>query len=107
MRVIIKESLANGRLTERSRDPSFAGKRVGLDRVAKRLGATIDAVALAAALAQPWADVVLSGAATVGQLRSNLGAHAVRLDDLAIEELAALAETPETYWKTRAAMPWN
>ena len=107
MRVIVKEGLANGRLAERSRDPSFACKRVVLDRVAKRLGATIDAVALAAVLAQPWADVVLSGAATVDQLRSNLGAHAVRLDDLAIEELAALAETPETYWKTRAAMPWN
>jgi aryl-alcohol dehydrogenase-like predicted oxidoreductase len=107
MRVIVKEGLANGRLTERNRDPAFADKRAVLDRVAKRLGATIDAVALAAVLAQPWADVVLSGAATVDQLRSNLGANSVRLDDVAIEELAALAEPPERYWETRAAMPWN
>jgi aryl-alcohol dehydrogenase-like predicted oxidoreductase len=107
VRVIVKEGLANGRLTERNRDPSFAGKRVVLDRVAKRLGATIDTVALAAVLAQPWADVVLSGAATVDQLRANLGAHSVRLDDVAIEALAAIAEPPATYWKTRAAMPWN
>jgi aryl-alcohol dehydrogenase-like predicted oxidoreductase len=107
MRVIVKEGLANGRLTERNRNRSFAGKRAFLDRVANRLDVTIDAVALAAVLAQPWADVVLSGAATVEQLRSNLGAHSVRLDDVAVEELAALVEPPAIYWKTRAAMPWN
>ena len=33
---------------------------------------SIDAVALAAALANPWIDLVLSGAATPAQLRSNL-----------------------------------
>jgi len=107
LRVIVKEGLANGRLTERNRVRSFAGKRAVLDRIAKRLGATIDAVALAVVLAQPWADVVLSGAGTTEQVRSNLGAHSVRLEDVAIEELAALVEPPATYWKTRAAMPWN
>jgi aryl-alcohol dehydrogenase-like predicted oxidoreductase len=62
--------------------------------------------ALAAALAQPWADVVLSGAATVPQLRSNLAAldDAAQLDG---DRLAALALDPRVYWRKRAAMPWT
>src|SRR5438445_254592 len=78
--VIVKEALANGRLTGRNRDPGFAPKRQLLEETAARLGATPDALALAAVLAQPWADVVLSGAATPEHLRSNLGALAVRFD---------------------------
>jgi aryl-alcohol dehydrogenase-like predicted oxidoreductase len=65
--VIVKEALANGRLTAR-------GDVKPLQELADRSGTTPDALALAAVLAQPWADVVLSGAATVEQLRSNLAA---------------------------------
>ncbi len=43
-------------------------------REAERLGVGMDALALAAALAQPWADVVLSGAVTIEQLQSNVRA---------------------------------
>jgi aryl-alcohol dehydrogenase-like predicted oxidoreductase len=53
--VIIKEALANGRLADR------------------------DQLAIAAALANDWVDVVLSGAVT----------------------------TPEQYWKTRSQLPWS
>jgi aryl-alcohol dehydrogenase-like predicted oxidoreductase len=74
MGVIVKEALANGRLTDRNAEPDFAPKRALLEHHTRRLGTTIDALALAAALAQPWADVVLSGAATAEQLRSNLAA---------------------------------
>ncbi|HSQ00495.1 MAG TPA: aldo/keto reductase, partial [Candidatus Dormibacteraeota bacterium] len=56
--VIVKEGLANGRLTARNRDPD---QRQRLQRAAERAGASIDALALAAVLAQPFADVVLSG----------------------------------------------
>jgi aryl-alcohol dehydrogenase-like predicted oxidoreductase len=89
MRTMLKETLANGRLTAR------AG------------AATTDAVVLAAALAQPWADVVLSGAATRDQLHSNLGAREVTLDDAARAQLAALAEPPERYWSERSALAWT
>ena len=66
--IIVKEALANGRLTERNVDPAFSAKRTVLASVARQLQTTIDALALSAVLAQPWADVVLSGAATVAQL---------------------------------------
>ena len=45
-----------------------------LAEAARERGTSEDVVALAAALARPWADVVLSGAATVAQLESNLAA---------------------------------
>ena len=70
--VIVKEALANGRLVT---DPPRR-----LTDVAARLGATPDAVALAAAAMQPWADRVLLGAAGVGQLESNLAATGLLLD---------------------------
>jgi aryl-alcohol dehydrogenase-like predicted oxidoreductase len=107
LRVIVKEGVANGRLTARNREPSFAAKRAVLERIGARYGATIDAVALAVALAQPWADIVLSGAATAAHLTSNVAAASLRLDDESLATLAALAEDSASYWQTRAAMPWN
>ena len=105
--VIVKEAMANGRLTDRNDDPAFAPRRAALEAEADRLGTTFDALALAAALARPWADVVLSGASTGDQLRSNLEGPAVPWDDQAEETLRALAEAPEGYWATRARLPWN
>ncbi|HZZ82802.1 MAG TPA: aldo/keto reductase, partial [Gemmataceae bacterium] len=105
--VIIKEALANGRLTDRNDDPSFAAKREMLTMGAARLGTRLDALALAAVLAQPWADVVLSGAANVDQLRSNLAALDLQWDKDAGRLLAALVEPPTDYWNTRARLAWN
>nr|MDT0662183.1 aldo/keto reductase [Micromonospora sp. DSM 115978] len=82
--VIVKEALANGRLAVR------AG--VG------------DAVALAAALGQPWAGIVLSGAATGDQLASNLRAERLTGDPAG---LADLAEPPTRYWQERSRLPWT
>ena len=107
LRVIVKEALANGRLTARDQTADFAPSRRRLLSVAERLGCSIDALALAAVLAQPWVDVVLSGAATVQQLRSNLGALSVRWDAEADAALRAIVEQPAAYWATRAALPWN
>jgi aryl-alcohol dehydrogenase-like predicted oxidoreductase len=105
--VIVKEALANGRLTARNDDPTFAPRLQRLEEAAGRLGTGVDALALAAALSRPWADVVLSGAATADQLRSNLEALAVPWDDVAGEMARGLAERPEDYWSTRARLPWN
>jgi aryl-alcohol dehydrogenase-like predicted oxidoreductase len=105
--VIVKETVANGRLTPRNDEPDFAPKRRLLERLAARYETTIDALALAAVLAQPWAGVVLSGAATVEHLRSNLAAAPLKLDGDALAELAELAEPPDQYWQTRSDLAWN
>jgi aryl-alcohol dehydrogenase-like predicted oxidoreductase len=107
MGVVVEEALANGRLTARNDDPAFATKRRLLDEVATRLGTTLDALALAAVLAQPWSDAVLSGATTREQLRSNLAALGPTWDEEAGEQLRAVAEAPQEYWVTRARLPWN
>jgi aryl-alcohol dehydrogenase-like predicted oxidoreductase len=104
--VIVKEAVANGRLTDRERDPEILRHREPVDRLASELRVGVDAVALATAMAQPWADVVLSGAATTDQLRSNLRAVDLEIDstDLVIE---AIALDPDDYWTQRAALPWT
>src|SRR3954469_8107258 len=63
--VTLKEVVANGRLTARAGDTAF-------NRLAAERGGRPDAPAIGAAAAQPWADVVLSGATTAEQLASNL-----------------------------------
>ena len=105
--VIVKEALANGRLTERNADAEFAGPMELLRREAARLGTGVDGLALAAALARPWADVVLSGAATVDALQSNLAALALAVDPELLERLDAMHEDPIRYWQKRAELPWN
>jgi aryl-alcohol dehydrogenase-like predicted oxidoreductase len=107
LRVIVKEALANGRLTPRDSEADFAVQRGALEMTAARLGASVDALALAAVLAQSWVDVVLSGAATVEQVRSNAEALTVAWDAAAEEELAGLAEDAEAYWGRRARLAWN
>src|SRR6476646_1920360 len=65
------------------------------------LGASPDAVALAAVLAQPFVDVVLSGAATTGALRSNVAAAGLELNAAARAELDVLEEDSAAYWAAR------
>jgi aryl-alcohol dehydrogenase-like predicted oxidoreductase len=96
--VIVKEALANGRLTDRHAGQELAA----LAALARRHRRTIDAVAIAAVLAQPWVDVVLSGAVTEPQLRSHLSALTVDIDDL-----PSVAERPADYWAHRATLAWQ
>ena len=75
--------------------------------LAAQFNVSLDALALAAALARPWAGVVLSGAATLAQLDANLKSLDVTWDAQAESELPRLAEAPDTYWQTRSDLAWN
>lgn len=94
--ILVKEAVANGRLVP------GAGPPEPLAELAAARGVTEDAIALAAALANPWASVVLSGAVTQPQIQANLAA-------LTVGRLPALdlAESPAAYWTARAARPWR
>lgn len=105
--IIIKEALANGRLTSRNVCESFAAKRMIIESMASSYGTTIDALALAAVMALPWVDTVLSGAASVDHLQSNNAAASIKIDEAAMSQLSVLAETPDDYWATRSALAWN
>ena len=99
VRVLIKEALANGRLTDRAAPNA-------LREEAARLQVSADAVALSAALAQPFVDIVLLGAVTPTQLAENVRARSLDGSDLA-QRLAALLEPPEQYWAERSRLAWN
>ena len=107
MNVIVKEGLANGRLTSRNAEPEFATRLSLLNRVAASFETTIDALALAAVWNQPWVSVVLSGASTSNHLDSNLAATNVQWSDELAQGLDQLTELPEEYWRRRSAMVWN
>ncbi|KAG1676052.1 hypothetical protein FOA52_014917 [Chlamydomonas sp. UWO 241] len=73
-------------------------------------GAPRDAFALALAMAQPFVPLVLSGAATVGHLRSNAQALAL-VGCLSAEDVqrvtGSLRQDPLEYWGERSALTWN
>jgi aryl-alcohol dehydrogenase-like predicted oxidoreductase len=95
--VIVKEAVANGRLTGRAAPRPLAA-------AARKRGVGPDAIAIAAALAQPWAGVVLSGASTTAMLESNLTALSVSVEPDLLDELA---EPADDYWARRAELAWN
>ncbi len=107
MGVIVKEALANGRLTSRNTDPRFQKQNNTLEEIAAAKNTTVDALALAFVLAQPWVSVVLSGAARVEHLESNVQAVNVELDRKTGVQLQALAESPDQYWAFRSQLAWN
>jgi aryl-alcohol dehydrogenase-like predicted oxidoreductase len=105
--VIVKEGLANGRLTARNDSLEFQEKIVLLQTQAEDQNTTVDSMALAAVINQPFVDVVLSGAACVDHLKSNLQALEIIWNDSLAGMLDALVEPAERYWRIRSQLTWN
>jgi aryl-alcohol dehydrogenase-like predicted oxidoreductase len=106
--VLIKEAAANGRLAPGG---DAAGPGSPLAAAAAAAGVTPDALAIGAALAQPWATVVLSGAVSAAQLDANL--TGLRLTGLRLagplpsQLPETMAESATEYWAERSARPWS
>jgi len=99
--VIVKEALANGQLT-------IHGEESALLTYADERDLPPDAVAIAAAISQPWSDVVLSGAVSPQMLASNLQALELARDGgRPAEDLSQLRLDPEAYWLRRSGLPWR
>jgi aryl-alcohol dehydrogenase-like predicted oxidoreductase len=98
--VIVKEALANGRLVQGAGGDHLTA----LEAEARTHGTTMDALAIAAALSQPWADVVLSGAVTIAQLESNLNALGLMREPT---DWPDIAEAPTAYWARRGSLAWQ
>jgi len=109
MKIVVKESLANGRLTHANRegDAVFAPRIGRIREVAESRGTTIEMLALAAALARPWADVVLTGAATVLQIKSSVAALELAYDAELDEQIGSVSMSSIEYWRARSSFRWN
>ena len=103
-RVLVKEGVANGRLAPGGQD-SAGARRVA--ELAASLEVDVDVLALAVALTQPWAGVVLSGAVTPAQVRSNASAARLDVPAAVLDELTGLAEDPAAYWGARSQRSWG
>lgn len=102
--VIIKEGVANGRLTIHNvLDPRLAV----INTIARQHNVGIDAIALAWVMSKPFVHVVLSGASTLQQLKSNVEAHSIQLDQKGIKQLDQMRIESRDYWQERSAMIWN
>jgi aryl-alcohol dehydrogenase-like predicted oxidoreductase len=109
MKVVVKEALANGRLTHGNRDEEgvFAPLVARIRLLAERRGTTIEMVALAGALARPWANVVLTGAATAEQVKSNVAGADFAYNSELEEELRSMTIGSTEYWRARSSFRWN
>lgn len=107
LKVIVKEGLANGRLTQRNADSEFASNFAILSKIAASVDTTVDALALSAVWNRPWVSIVLSGACTTDHLVSNLSAMKVARNEATIRELDQLTESSQQYWSRRSALAWN
>jgi aryl-alcohol dehydrogenase-like predicted oxidoreductase len=96
--VLVKEALANGLLAQADGP---------LAPMARRLRTTPDALAIAFVAKEPWADVVLLGAATPAQIDSNLRALELPLSQEDARELEGLVQPAGEYWSRRGRMPWT
>jgi len=101
--ILVKEGMANGRLAPGS---GPGGPPAALARAAAQAGTSTDALAIAAALAQPWATVVLSGVVTPAQLAGNLAALGLPATIVDGAASLGLAEPPQEYWARRSARSW-
>lgn len=95
--VIIKEGVANGRLTPRNTGSEIEELR----KLAKEQNTTIDALALAGVLNQPFIDIVLSGAANPDHLKENIKAFDSSPPTFNI------SEPPSIYWQKRSKLYWQ
>jgi aryl-alcohol dehydrogenase-like predicted oxidoreductase len=108
MGVIVKEVMANGRLSPRNaNNPAFEEQYAILLEEATKYHVTVDSLALAYVLRQDWVDIALTGAATKRHLTSNLRALDMELTDETLARLNELIEDPIQYWEIRGRLEWN
>ncbi|MDS0136961.1 MULTISPECIES: aldo/keto reductase [unclassified Amycolatopsis] len=98
-RVLVKETLANGRLAVEA--------PAGVRELATAHGTGPDAVAVAAVLANAWVDRAVLGPASPAQLAANLRGATLSLSTEEEAVLAGLAENPEQYWRHRSSLAWR
>ena len=126
MEVIVKEALANGRLSSRNPNEGVLPVMEALRELASDFGSPpgrfdsfvykADSAAIAIAMLQGFQPMVLSGAATPHQIRSNAGAltllkYLTNAGDAAegrVNEILEMArQDPAAYWAERAELTWN
>jgi aryl-alcohol dehydrogenase-like predicted oxidoreductase len=102
--IIAKEVFANGRLSAANKE--FHQKEILiLKNLALDLNLSLEELSLIWAYQQKYINIVLTGAATVEQLQSNI--DAISKKDLTLPNLLELGTSKESYWQSRKSLKWN
>ena len=102
--IIAKEVFANGRLSAANKE--FHQKEILILRnLALDLNLSLEELSLIWAYQQQYINIVLTGAATVEQLKSNI--DAISKKDLTLPNLLELGTSKESYWQSRKSLKWN
>jgi aryl-alcohol dehydrogenase-like predicted oxidoreductase len=105
--IVIKEALANGFLTQKNIAPEYTILIDEMKSIANDRDVGIDAIGLAFVRQSCSCHVVLSGAATVEHLYSNLKARNIELTNNELLGLNKLKITSSEYWANRSKLKWN
>jgi len=102
--IIAKEVFANGRLSAANKE--FHQKEILILRnLALDLNLSLEDLSLIWAYKQKYINIVLTGAATVEQLQSNI--DAISKKDVILPNLSELGTSKESYWQSRKSLKWN
>ena len=105
--VIVKEAMANGRIYTNAGFENYSQAYSVLADLAKKYNTGTDAIALRFCMDSIQPSFVLSGAATINQLKENLRANTFKLTDADIDLLKSLKVNSENYWNERKQLRWN
>lgn len=105
--LIIKESVANGRLIPHSSSRKHRRLYKDIKKLAEKYQVGADAIAIRFCLDSFPGSICLSGASSAQQLRANLMADTFKLQAQEMEILNSYQISPATYWKERSRLPWQ
>ena len=105
--LIIKESLANGRLIPNTSFKEHNGLYKYIAKLAHKYNVGTDAIAIRFCIDSFPEAVSLSGASSANQLQSNLAAKTFKLQKEEMGLLSRYKIAPTMYWDERKQLPWQ
>ncbi|WP_349663872.1 aldo/keto reductase [Cellulophaga lytica] len=105
--VIVKESLANGRVFKSDAFKNYQKNYKTLEALANNHNVSVDAMALRFIIDALEPTYLLSGASNTVQLDSNYKALDIVLSKSDLEKLKQLKTNPNNYWEERSSLEWN
>lgn len=105
--VIVKESLANGRVFKSDAFKNYQKNYKTLEALANNHNVSVDAIALHFIIDALEPTYLLSGASNTVQLDSNYKALDTVLSKSDLEKLKQLKTNPNNYWEERSSLEWN
>ena len=105
--IIIKETLANGRLIPNKSFSQYQASYKYMQQLADGYNVGVDALALRFCMDSFENAIVLSGAATTEHVTSNYQATTFSLKAEELSTLQSFGIGPEKYWKERKQLAWN